>query len=211
MAGILLTHGLGDSAATWAEVRPALEARHHVRTWELPGHGGRLHDVPDDYDLRHAAAELEAVVHGATPPVVLVGHSAGGYASLRCAVVLDAPVVGVVLISTGPGFRRQSDMSRWNEAMDRLADRLWLPAGTGRIAHQHDAAVIEALPGSRVPALVIQGSDDVPQYRAGSDYLLRHLPAAEGVEIPNAKHDPHRTHPDLVARSILDFADAVTR
>jgi pimeloyl-ACP methyl ester carboxylesterase len=89
--------------------------------------------------------------------------------------------------------------------MDRFAARLGLSPGAGGIVHMHDAAVIEAVPDAHIPTLVVRGADDLPSYKAGTDYLVSHLPHAELCEVRGAGHDPHISHPDLVNAAVLGF------
>ena len=56
-APIVLSHGLGDDASTWAPLVPHLDRAHSVVTWDLPGH--RFSDAPrNGYSARGAIADL---------------------------------------------------------------------------------------------------------------------------------------------------------
>lgn len=82
---ILLLHGAGGSAHSWATLTPYLASRHRVIALDLPGHGwtrsprgrARLGDV---------AADIAALAaqEGWTPGLV-IGHSAGGAVALELA------------------------------------------------------------------------------------------------------------------------------
>jgi pimeloyl-ACP methyl ester carboxylesterase len=207
----VLVHGLGDSAETWAPVAVSLSADDQVDSWELPCHGARADELLLGRDLRDVARDIASLVEESPSPVVLVGHSAGGYSTLRAALVEGAPAIGLVVLNTGPGFRRQQDMITWNRSMDRLAARAGLPAEVGGLVHLHDSAVIEALPHGSVPTLVVQGADDLPVYRAGTEYIAAKLPSAELLEVRGAGHDPHHSHPGQVAAAILTFAARLPR
>ena len=78
---IVLTHGFGDSAQTWNELRPLL-SDYQTWTWDLLGHG-RSHKPtdPDTYSMHGALADLEGVIDAVGREVVLIGHSLGGYLS----------------------------------------------------------------------------------------------------------------------------------
>jgi pimeloyl-ACP methyl ester carboxylesterase len=74
MSDLVLIHGSCHGAWCWEKLIPALAERgHQVRAIDLPGRGG-------DLATASLAGMARAVLAGVTKPVVLVGHSAGGYA-----------------------------------------------------------------------------------------------------------------------------------
>lgn len=82
---ILLLHGAGASAHSWAPLVPLLADRHRVIALDLPGHGwtrsprgrARLGDV---------AADIAALcAQEGWAPRLVIGHSAGGAVSLEIA------------------------------------------------------------------------------------------------------------------------------
>ena len=116
---------------------------------------------------------------------VLGGHSLGGYLSLEFALAHPERVDGLVLVDTGPGFRKDEGRQRWNEMAERYAADLdergldglpasaELDAGVHRSAEgialaargilsQRDGHVLEALPTIAAPTLVVVGENDEP-------------------------------------------------
>lgn len=88
---ILLLHGSGASAHSWAEMLPLLSAHATVLAPDLPGHGFTTGAPYDDLTLprlRESLAEL-IVALKLPRPALVVGHSAGAALALRWAV--DAP------------------------------------------------------------------------------------------------------------------------
>jgi pimeloyl-ACP methyl ester carboxylesterase len=84
---VLLLHGLGGDHSVWNAVIPGLTTEHSVVAPDLRGHGRS--PFPDDSTM--SMAELERDVVGllgadSSPPVHLVGMSAGGFLALRLAV-----------------------------------------------------------------------------------------------------------------------------
>ena len=76
MAVVVLVHGAWHGGWCWERVVPALEQRGpRAVAVDLPGHGA---DAGPLGDLHVDAARVRAVLDGAAPPVVLVGHSYGG-------------------------------------------------------------------------------------------------------------------------------------
>ena len=208
---LIATHGYGGSAAVWSPLLATLgalvRAPVEAQVWDLPGHGARRADSSGPHDIDTVTEELRLRVTRSPRPPVLLGHSLGGYLSLRCALTTDAPVRGIVLISTGPGFRDPRARAAWNATMDRLTGRLGWPAETATIAYMTDALVLERLPEGRVPALVVLGGADRPEYRAGGTVIAGRWPGAQLFEVPDAGHEPHRTHPAEVARAIAQFLE----
>jgi pimeloyl-ACP methyl ester carboxylesterase len=208
---LIATHGYGDSAAVWSPLLGALtgllRAPLQAQTWDLPGHGARRTDLLQPHDIGTVTEELRLRAGLSARAPVLLGHSLGGYLSLRCALTAGPPVRAIILVSTGPGFRNPTARAAWNATMDRLADRLELPPGAAAIAHMTDSLVLDRLPEGRVPALVVRGGADRPEYQAGGAVIADRWPAARLVDIPDAGHEPHRTHPAQVASAVARFLE----
>ena len=83
-ATMLLLHGMGATGAVWRRVVVALRARWagRVVVCDLPGHGASIR--LDDYSPSAVAATLGRRV-SADAPLVVVGHSYGGYLALLAA------------------------------------------------------------------------------------------------------------------------------
>jgi pimeloyl-ACP methyl ester carboxylesterase len=208
---LIATHGYGDSSATWlpllAVLRNMVRAPVEAVLWDLPGHGTRSADPLGPHDIGTVTEELRLRVARSPRPPVLLGHSLGGYLSLRCALTTNEPVHAVVLVSTGPGFRSPRGRAEWNATIDRLTRTLGLPAETAAIAHMTDDLVLGRLAEGNVPALVVRGAIDRPEYQAGGAVIADRWPRAWLVDIPGAAHEPHRTHPADVAGAIARFLE----
>lgn len=104
--GVLLIHGLSNSAWTWAPVARRLRTARRVVAMDLRGHG--LSDAPTmGYDADTFAADVIAVAEGsgllAAPAdrVVLAGHGFGGIVAAWAAVELGQRCAGLVLVDGG--------------------------------------------------------------------------------------------------------------
>jgi pimeloyl-ACP methyl ester carboxylesterase len=201
---LIVTHGYGDSAATWNSVARSLRPRFDVRLWDLPGHGQRRGE-PADFSRTSAEAELRETVAVAEAPRALIGHSAGGYLTLRVALQTPGLAAALVLIGTGPGFRSKDGMADWNRQMARLAAASTMPSASAALVEMHDSLVIDHLERIEVPVLVIAGTQDRPEYVKGARYLADHIPGASLRMLESAGHDPHRSHPADLARAIAEF------
>ncbi|MCU7820141.1 alpha/beta fold hydrolase [Kitasatospora sp. DSM 101779] len=109
---VILENGLGSSEAHWEHIVQALSARHHVVTYQRAGYGRSTYrGQPQDFDLDAAVEDLVDLVKqtAGDRPVVLVGHSLGGYLVTRAAERLPGHIAGVCLVdSSHPDELRRS-------------------------------------------------------------------------------------------------------
>jgi pimeloyl-ACP methyl ester carboxylesterase len=104
---LVLVHGSRVSGVQWAAHRHWLEPEFEVCTPDLPGHGSR---AAEPFTMDSAAAAIAVDVDAAAPgqPVVLVGHSLGGFAAMEYAARHSHALTGLVTIGAatiprGPG------------------------------------------------------------------------------------------------------------
>ena len=104
--GLLLIHGLSNSAWSWTPVARRLRSKRRVVAMDLRGHG--LSDAPTDgYDPRGFAMDVIAAAEGsgllavAGDRVVLAGHGFGAIVASWAAVELGARCAGLVLVDGG--------------------------------------------------------------------------------------------------------------
>lgn len=98
--GIVLVHGGAAHARWWDHVGPLLAANHRVVALDLSGHGDS--DRRETYRLDRWAQEVlevaDAAGIGSTPTVI--GHSMGGYVTLRVAGLYGDRLAGIVVIDS---------------------------------------------------------------------------------------------------------------
>ncbi len=101
---VLLLHGTGASAHSWAEVIPELAKVSTVVAPDLPGHGFTRGAKIASLTLPQIAAELDALIDALkiSSPVLVVGHSAGAPLGLRWA--LNTPRRPQALIGFNPSL-----------------------------------------------------------------------------------------------------------
>lgn len=104
--GVLLIHGLSNTAWSWAPVARRLRAVRRVVAMDLRGHG--LSDAPTDgYDRATLARDAEAVAEGSgllegpADRLVIAGHGFGAIVAAWTAAALGARCAGVVLVDGG--------------------------------------------------------------------------------------------------------------
>jgi len=105
---VLLAHGGGQTRGSWGGAVRAL-AEHGFRAVAVDqrGHGDSDWSADAAYDPTDFGADLRCAVRALGPqPVVLIGASMGGWASLLAAADLGSAVAGVVLVDIVPRIRR---------------------------------------------------------------------------------------------------------
>lgn len=100
---LVLLHGSGDRAGTWATVAPSLAAGYEVLIPDLPGHGDSAPaggPLPLSLILDRTESWLVGQTVGA--PAILVGNSMGAWIAVELARRQPAAVERLVLINGGP-------------------------------------------------------------------------------------------------------------
>jgi pimeloyl-ACP methyl ester carboxylesterase len=129
---VILTAGLGNWSLVWVLVQPALAKRTRVCAWDRAGYGFSS-PSPEPQDIVHTTADLERALKGAgiRGPYVMVGHSLGGYESLRFTDLHRRAVVGMVLVD--PAIPDQQAL------MERIAPLFKM------MGHAHDERSVKQL------------------------------------------------------------------
>ncbi len=205
---LLLTHGYSSTSAMWQGQIEALSKRHKLVLWDMRGHGQS--DYPEDpgaYSEALTVGDMAALLDevGANSAIV-GGLSLGGYMSLAFYRAHPERVSALLIIDTGPGFKK-SDAGR-ERATASHRDATGLARAARGMLTQRDASVIELLPGIKVPALVVVGADDTP-FLAASDYMAAKIPSARKVVIPSAGHAVNIDQPQAFIDAVLPFLDSL--
>jgi pimeloyl-ACP methyl ester carboxylesterase len=227
---LLLTHGYSSTLAMWQGQIEALSRHHKLILWDMRGHGQS--DYPDDdaaYSEALTVADMAALLDKAGAGSAIVGGlSLGGYMSLAFYRAHPERVRALLIIDTGPGFKKDEARDAWNKRAHETGDRFEREgleglklasrerssvvhrdaSGLARAARgmltQRDAGVIETLPQIKVPALVVVGADDTP-FLAASDYMAAKIPGARQVVIPAAGHAANIDQPQAFIDAVLPF------
>jgi pimeloyl-ACP methyl ester carboxylesterase len=228
---LLLSHGFRASRRMWGSNVVALARDREVLTWDLRGHARS--DAPDDpeaYGVEQSVGDMVAFldVLGATR-VVLGGMSLGGYLSLAFYARHPDHVAALVLVDTGPGFRRDASREQWNGFAERTAQALErdgsaaLPVGrevdehpaahglahtARRVMAQRDSLVIDSLERIAVPTLVIVGAED-SNFLGAADYMAAKIPGARKVVLDGAGHAANIDAADAFNAAVGDFLNDV--
>ncbi|MFK4720236.1 pimeloyl-ACP methyl ester carboxylesterase [Bradyrhizobium niftali] len=227
---LLLTHGYSSTSAMWHEQVDALAKDHTLVLWDMRGHGQS--DYPDDlkaYSEALTVGDMAAILDAiGAKRAIIGGLSLGGYMSLAFTRAYPQRVRALLIIDTGPGFKKDDAREAWNARALATANRLdregldVLKAATRERATashrdakglalaargmltQRDARVIELLPDIKVPCLIVVGADDTP-FLAASDYMTTKIPGAQKVVIPAAGHAVNIDQPKAFVDAVLPF------
>uniref|UniRef100_A0A8C4DQJ1 Protein phosphatase methylesterase 1 n=1 Tax=Dicentrarchus labrax TaxID=13489 RepID=A0A8C4DQJ1_DICLA len=107
---LVLLHGGGHSALSWAVFTTAIASRVNCRVlaMDLRGHGGTLVRQSDDFSTQTMSSDVANVIrscYGETPPpLILIGHGVGGAIAVHTASNMLLPTtVGLVAIDVVEG------------------------------------------------------------------------------------------------------------
>ena len=110
-----------------SQVGPLVDAGARVILWDFRGHGlsGAPHE-PSRYSIEHVVSDMARVLDAVSPdePVVLAGLSFGGLASIHYALAHPARTRALVLVDSGPGFKKPEAQERWTKQVARTAEVL---------------------------------------------------------------------------------------
>ena len=227
---ILLSHGYSSTSAMWRGQVAPFSKEHMLVTWDMRGHGQS--DYPEDpsqYSEEHTVADMAAILDAVgANDAVIGGLSLGGYMSLAFHLAHPERTRALLIIDTGPGFKKDEPRNDWNANAERTAQNYAKDglgplegataerrtarhrnarglelAARGMLA-QRDARVINSLPDIKVPSLVIVGADDT-NFLAAADYMANKIPGAEKVVIPGAGHAANIDKPKTFNKAVLEF------
>src|SRR5450432_4132102 len=233
---LLLTHGYSSTSAMWHGQIAALSRHHKLVLWDMRGHGQS--DYPNDpsqYSEALTVADMAALLDEVGADSAIVGGlSLGGYMSLAFYRIHPERVSALLIIDTGPGFKKDDARDAWNRRAHDTGDRFEREglavlksasrersdvshrdaSGLARAARgmltQRDARVIDLLPDIKVPSLVVVGADDTP-FLAASDYMAGKIPGAKKVVIPSAGHAVNIDQPQAFIDAVLPFFGSLPR
>jgi len=227
---LILTHGYSSTGDMWTGQVPVLKDAFTVITWDMRGHGRS--DYPEDqaaYSEEATVADMAALLDAVGAKTAIVGGlSLGGYMSLAFHRAHPDRTRALLIIDTGPGYKKDEARDGWNVNAIRRAEKFeaeGLPdtsrssaevrlarhrdaTGLARAARgmltQRDARVIESLPDIAVPSIVIVGANDTP-FLAASDYMAAKIPGAKKAVIPDAGHSANIDQPEAFNAALLGF------
>jgi len=229
---LLLTHGYSATSQMWRPQFDAFAKDHTLIVWDMRGHGRSASPENDAaYSERLTTADMAALLeHLGFSSAIIGGLSLGGYMSLAFYADYPEMVEALLIIDTGPGFKKDAAREAWNRTAEtRAADieARGAHALAGRspeqataehrnlrglvyaarhMLTQHTSRVIESLPGISVPALIVAGARD-ERFLAATDYMAAKIPGARKVIIPDAGHAVNMDQPERFNAAVRSFLD----
>ena len=230
---LVLSGGLGTARAMWDAQLPAFSERYRVLRHDLPGHGASPVPEGPLAVGDIGASVLELLDDLAMPRVSFCGLSIGGMVGMWLAAEAPARIDRLVLACTVASFetpevyaeraarvRAQGThvtvdgaRERWftpafrdTSAARAVLDQLRATSPVGYAACCEAAGAWDfrgRLPSITAPTLVLYGAEDPVTTPELLDVLVRGIPAAEAVSLPNAAHLANVEQPDAFSGAVL--------
>ena len=231
---LILTHGYSATSQMWKGQIEPLAKNHTLILWDMRGHGQSDYPAdPSAYSEELTVGDIDALLDKVGAKTAIVGGlSLGGYMSLAYYNKHPERVRALLIIDTGPGFKKDDAREAWNQTSRSRADTLekdglaTLKSGSAERAYavhrdalglakaargmltQRNATVIESLPNIKVPSLVLVGSKDTP-FIAASDYMAAKIPGAKKVVIDDAGHASNIDQPAAFNKAVTEFVNGL--
>jgi pimeloyl-ACP methyl ester carboxylesterase len=166
---LVLIHGGGGCWQNLNPIIPSLATRWQIFAVDLRGHG-RSDRVPGHYLPKHYVTDLIAFLDSqVTGPMVLFGHSLGGWIALLSAVKLREKVRGLILgdpplnierfVEVESGEERVKMWQALRETAEQLDPDIVFYHATGRISEYVEGVDPDAaLAQLSCPTLLLQGN-----------------------------------------------------
>lgn len=203
MIPVVFVHGTRTSADIWRhQVQAVTDAGHTALAVDLPGHGGR---VGERFTLAEAVRTIDGAVESVPGPVLLVGLSLGGYASLAFSARHPDKVAGLVLSGCSTEIRGKP-LSAYRTLTLGIAETLRPSRHSWHVVADMLAAMrgysaLADLRRLRVPVWLVNGARD-PMRMEEWRFLLAQ-PDARLHVVPRAGHDVNSHAPHVFNRLLL--------
>jgi len=147
------------------QVEPLVRAGARVILWDYRGHGRS--EAPSEsapLSMGTVISDLANVLEWAAPgeAAVVGGLSLGGLVSLHFALAYPARTRALLLIDSGPGFKKADAQARWQAQIERIAERLETEGMQAFVASRAAATAIgrrRELPAAQAAARAIAAQD----------------------------------------------------
>ncbi|MGH9808996.1 MAG: alpha/beta fold hydrolase, partial [Terriglobia bacterium] len=122
---LILTHGYSSTSAMWTGQVEALSKHRKLILWDMRGHGQSDYpESPSAYSEALTVGDIAALLDAVGIRKAIVGGlSLGGYMSLAFYRAHPERVSALLIIDTGPGFKKDDAREVWNKRALETADR----------------------------------------------------------------------------------------
>ena len=220
---ILFIHGLGTSSSTWINVIPELHELGNVSCLDLPGYGFSKSTTGDPFfslqQMDHALEHF--ILRTQRLPIILIGHSLGGWIAARYAVKHPDSVCHLILINNAgiryDGFEQQADAFTLKSVEDvrHLLQQMWFrypwyfrpftssiyrtlsKKDVGRFvcSIKEEDLLNQSLASLAVPLDVIWGTEDGLISKKSIDIMKQLVPTMKAHFISRCGHVPQLERP----------------
>jgi pimeloyl-ACP methyl ester carboxylesterase len=175
---LVLLHGLFGSARNFGAVQRAFAARRRTIALDLRNHGSSPHD-PDTRYASVAADVLLTLDRMSALPAMLLGHSMGGKAAMRAALMQPDMVARLIVADIAP-VPYPPHLRTVAQAMAAL------PLAGGMTRADADAALSAEVPESGMRAFLLQNLQlgQMPRWRMGLPEIIAGFADIEAWEAP---------------------------
>jgi pimeloyl-ACP methyl ester carboxylesterase len=144
LSTLLFLHGVGGGHAAWdRQLSYFADLGHRAHAWDQPGYGGT--PLVEPYDLERISTALRRLIESlAREPVVLVGHSMGGFIAQEAWIRFPQLVKALVLGFTSPSFGGGSQ-----EFVDKFIAERIAPLDQGRSMADIAAKLMPTMRGAK--------------------------------------------------------------
>jgi pimeloyl-ACP methyl ester carboxylesterase len=144
LSTLLFLHGVGGGHAAWdRQLSYFADLGHRAHAWDQPGYGGT--PLVEPYDLERISTALRRLIESlAREPVVLVGHSMGGFIAQEAWIRFPQLVKALVLGFTSPAFGGGS-----REFVDKFIAERIAPLDQGRSMADIAAKLMPTMRGAK--------------------------------------------------------------
>ncbi len=229
---LVLLHGLGTSSSTWVHLLPKLDPAWNVVAPDLPGFGFSPLKNPQDFFLLSELYDALVKFLGRTVrfPIVLLGHSLGGWLAARYAAEHGDSLRRLILVNSA-GIMHEETVHqarafdlRTVQDVRRLLNALWrrypwyfrpfYPSILRDLRRRHVAEFVRSIQPQEfvnedlrriaVPVNIVWGREDRLFAMKSVEILKTEIPAAQVTFIEECGHVPQLERPGEFIRVVRE-------
>jgi pimeloyl-ACP methyl ester carboxylesterase len=171
---LLLLHGIGSGAASWAGQFEAFAPRHRVIAWDAPGYGSSAPLAVEHPRATDYAQALDALLdHLGVDEAIVLGHSLGAIVAAAWCAGVKRRARGLLLASPARGYASASAEVREAKVRERV--QMVEAAGVEGMARERAAALCAPQASAQAVAAVRDNMARVtPGGYAQAAWMLSH-------------------------------------